>query len=406
MKLVWITPKWPFPIEDGARQATTQLLKHLALLGAEIHLCSIIPQGESPNFAQVIQELGIRSVQPVYRKNSSKWRHLKDLLLHPNIPVTIAPYSAKAVSQGVKVFVESHRDAIIVYDGLHPAGWIINAGIPQRQSVYRAHNVERDIWVRAAKEARNPVIHAFLAYQSFLMAIFEKKICASCCVVFPVSSVDGDIFKGMVKGMVKGPEIATLPIGIAPPTGIQQVEFTQGSPRRILFVGRLDWPPNRDGLRWLLEKVWPMAILQAPDLELTIIGSGDGEWLKPYLQLPGVRFLGRAESVAPYYAQSLASIVPIFYGSGTRVKAIESSLHYRPCISTAIGVEGIGVEPGVHYFQAETEGEWADALVNLRPAQAREFGLCAFELARAHFDPLRIAEKFLATTQNLCDGPR
>ncbi|MFZ4700437.1 MAG: glycosyltransferase, partial [Candidatus Methylumidiphilus sp.] len=227
---------------------------------------------------------------------------------------------------------------------------------------------------------------------------FEKKICASCRVVFPVSSVDGDIFKGMVKGT----EIVALPIGIARPTGTQPVEFTPGSPRRILFVGRLDWPPNRDGLRWLLEKVWPMAILQAPDLELTIIGSGDGEWLKPCLQLPGVRFLGRVESVAPYYAQSLASIVPIFYGSGTRVKAIESSLHYRPCISTAIGVEGIGLESGVHYFQAETEDEWTDVLVSFRPEQAREFGLCAFELARANFDPRRIAEKFLATAQHLC----
>ena len=135
---------------------------------------------------------------------------------------------------------------------------------------------------------------------------------------------------------------------------------------------------------------------------MTIVGSGDGAWLKPYLQLPGLRFLGRVENVEPYYAQSIASIVPIFYGSGTRVKVIESSLNYRPCISTVIGVEGIGVESGVHYFQAETENEWTEVLANLSPAQARELGMCAFELAEAHFDPRRIAEKFLETTQHLC----
>lgn len=397
MKLVWITPKWPFPIEDGARQATTQLLKNLALLGADIHLCSIIPQTESPDFAQAIQELGVRSVQSVYRKQSSKWQHLKNFIRHPNIPVTIAPYASATVSRGVQAFVETHPDAIVVYDGLHSAGWTVNAGISGLKSVYRAHNVERDIWVRAAKEAKNPAMRAFLFYQSVLMAAFEKNVCESCRIVFPVSSVDEVVFKKMVDG----PEIVSLPIGIAPQSGAQPIEFIQENPRQVLFVGRLDWPPNRDGLRWLLEKVWPKAMQKAPDLELTIIGSGDGEWLKPYLQLPGLRFLGRVESVTTYYAQSLASLVPIFFGSGTRVKVIESSLNYRPCISTAIGVEGIGVEPGVHYFRAGTEDEWTDTLVNLCPTQAREFGQHAFELVRENFDPCGIAEKFLASTQSL-----
>ncbi|MFZ4701514.1 MAG: hypothetical protein ACOYMG_15805, partial [Candidatus Methylumidiphilus sp.] len=221
MIFVWITPKWPFPVEDGARQATTQLLKHLALLGADIHLCSIIPQAESPDFAQAVHELGVRTVHTVRRAKSGKWLHFKNFVLHPNIPVTIAPYASEAVSRGVKAFVESHPDAIIVYDGLHAAGWTVNAGISRRASVYRAHNVERDIWVRAAQEARNPVMRAFLAYQSVLMAAFEKKIGASCRVVFPVSSVDVDIFKNMVKG----PEIISLPIGIAPLTEVKPAEF-------------------------------------------------------------------------------------------------------------------------------------------------------------------------------------
>jgi glycosyltransferase involved in cell wall biosynthesis len=398
MKLIWITPKWPFPVEDGARQATTQLIKHLASLGAEIHLCPIIPQVESPDFMQAIRELGVCSVHPVYREKSRKWVYLKNFVLLPNIPVTIAPYAAKSVSQDVNDFVKAHPDAVVVHDGLHSAGWTVNAVTPRRKSIYRAHNVERNIWVRAAKGARNPAMRAFLSYQSVLMGAFEKNICSSSRVVFPVSSVDEDAFKAMVQG----PEILTLPIGIAVQPGAQPAEFIQGSPRRLLFVGRLDWPPNRDGLRWLLEKVWPRAIRKAQDLELTIIGSGDGAWLKPYLQLPGICFLGRVESIAPYYARSLASIVPIFYGSGTRVKAIESSLNYRVCISTAIGVEGIGLEAGVHYFQAETEAEWAEALASLRPEQARELGARSFDLVQAHFDPYRIAERFLAAAQKFC----
>ena len=395
MKLIWITPKWPFPIEDGYRQATTQLVRHLALQGAEIHLCAIIQQTESPDFSQAIRELGVSSVRTIFRKKNNKWQHLKNLALQPNIPMTIAPYASATVSREVRAFVEAHPDAIVVHDGLHTAGWTVNAGIPDRKLIYRAHNVERDIWVRAAKEAGNPFMRTFLTYQSLLVAAFEKRICEGSELIFPVSPVDEAIFKEIAKGQ----EIVSLPIGIAPQLGAKPAEFVLGEPRRLLFVGRLDWPPNRDGLRWLLDKVWPKARQKAPDLELTIIGSGDGEWLKPYLQLPGISFLGRVDSVAPYYQQALASIVPIFFGSGTRVKVIESSLNYRACISTAIGVEGIGVEPGVHYFQAETEDEWVDTLTNLSPAHAGELGECVFEMVRANFDPSRIAGKFLASTR-------
>ena len=337
-------------------------------------------------------------MQPVYRAKGSKWLHLWNFFRHPGIPVTIAPYASELVSEGVKAFLESHPDALVVHDGLHAAGWTVKAGHFLRQSIYRAHNVEQDIWVRAAKEAKNPILHALLSYQSVLVSAFEKKIAESSRAVFPVSEVDKSIFNKLVKG----PAIVSIPIGIATPPGTKPVELIQGGPRRILFVGRLDWPPNRDGLRWVLDKVWPTAIQKAPDLELTIIGSGDGEWLKPYVQLPGIRVLGRVESVEPYYAQCLVSIVPIFYGSGTRVKVIESSLNYRACISTAIGIEGIAVEPGLHYFQAETESEWIDVLTNLSSAEAREFGQRAFDLARKQFDPRQIAEKFLAMVQHFC----
>lgn len=67
----------------------------------------------------------------------------------------------------------------------------------------------------------------------------------------------------------------------------------------------------------------------------------------------------------PLYRQAAVSIVPVFYGSGTRVKVIEASRFARPCFSTALGVEGVGLESGVSFFRGESESDWIDGLVRL-----------------------------------------
>ena len=165
---------------------------------------------------------------------------------------------------------------------------------------------------------------------------------------------------------------------------------------KILFIGRLDWPPNRDGLKWFLERVWPNV---TRPFALTIVGSGDGRWLRPYLHDSRIQFLGEVDSVIPHYHAAIMSLVPIFYGSGTRVKAIESSLFATACLSTERGVEGIGLDPQRDYFRVESKEEWIEALNTLQPETARERGRNALECVTERYDRDRVADQFLRTTE-------
>ena len=47
-------------------------------------------------------------------------------------------------------------------------------------------------------------------------------------------------------------------------------------------------------------------------------------------------------------------VVPIRFGSGTRVKIIEAFAHRIPVVSTTLGAEGLGVEDGRHLLLADT----------------------------------------------------
>lgn len=395
MKLLWIYPKWPFPADDGARQATVQLIRQLSILGADIHFCPIVPENENVDISHGKRHLGVGQITLIRREKPSRVRTLIHLLRNPSIPATFSAYATPQVSRAISDLIQSDPDRLVVYDVLHSASWMLRSqgrDLPPHHFVYRAHNIEKDLWIRGARDTRNPILKLFLLFQARQVDRFERAISEESDAVFPVSEVDAAHFSKITKSPV-----LSLPIGMEVP----YTESDSPSEKKLLFVGRLDWPPNRDGLKWFLENVWPKAVEKSPDLQLTIVGSGDGSWLQPYLSLPGVVFKGRVESVSPYYSSHVASIVPIYFGSGTRVKAIESSLYGRVCISTALGVEGIPLESGRNLYHVERAEEWIDTLTKLDPAEAIRRGSAARELALKDFDPKGIAEKFLNTTKEI-----
>jgi len=168
-----------------------------------------------------------------------------------------------------------------------------------------------------------------------------------------------------------------------------------------MFLGRLDWPPNRDGMCWFLERVWPKLHQNRPQLQLSIAGSGDGAWLENFADLPQIEILGRIEDPKELYSRSLLAIVPVFYGSGTRVKAIEASACSCGCISTAFGVEGLGLQAGKSYLRAETEQEWVQQLSSLSAENAAAVGAAAYQHLRESFEVGAAARKFQKLLEEL-----
>ena len=67
----------------------------------------------------------------------------------------------------------------------------------------------------------------------------------------------------------------------------------------------------------------------------------------------------------PELAQADVAVVPIRYGSGTRLKILESFAHRVPVVSTTIGAEGLQVEHGVHLLLADDPEAFAAACERL-----------------------------------------
>ena len=90
--------------------------------------------------------------------------------------------------------------------------------------------------------------------------------------------------------------------------------------------------------------------------------------------------------------------MPLLVGGGTRLKIYEAMAMARATVSTTIGAEGLPVEPGTHYLQADDpEAFAADVLRLLDDADLRRrIGDAADAFVRAHYGSEPIARQFEA----------
>ncbi len=115
-------------------------------------------------------------------------------------------------------------------------------------------------------------------------------------------------------------------------------------PRPMIFsVGLLLYEANYLGIDYFLEHVWTRLVQRYPTLRYCIVGKGLPEsyqkkWLERY---PNIDLLGYVESLEQVYRNSLFSVAPIYSGSGTCIKVLESMRFGRVCLCSAFAARGL-----------------------------------------------------------------
>ena len=68
---------------------------------------------------------------------------------------------------------------------------------------------------------------------------------------------------------------------------------------RVAFTGALHTLPNRDGIGWFCEHVWPSIRARIPDATLDVVGAAPAPEVLALGALPGVRVHPDVPDVAP-----------------------------------------------------------------------------------------------------------
>ena len=191
-----------------------------------------------------------------------------------------------------------------------------------------------------------------------------------------------------------GGNVAVIPNGVD--TDRFQPTPLGGAPV-LVFTGTLSWQPNIDGITWFCREVLPLVRARLPDVRLDIVGRQPLGAVRELASLPGVDLHADVPSVGPWLASARAAVVPIRIGSGTRLKALEAMASGRPVVGTTLGLDGLGVEPGVHAVVADDAPSFAASVVNVLVDDdlARRIAAAGAEHARTRFSWDTIGRDFV-----------
>ncbi len=137
-----------------------------------------------------------------------------------------------------------------------------------------------------------------------------------------------------------------------------------GDPPTVLFQGLLRYPANIEAARWLVRDVMPRLRRQLPEVRLRLVGD-PAATVEALDDRPAVTVVGPVPDMADELVQADVVVVPVRYGSGTRIKILESFAHRIPVASTTVGAEGLEVEDGAELLIGDTADALAAALARL-----------------------------------------
>jgi len=106
---------------------------------------------------------------------------------------------------------------------------------------------------------------------------------------------------------------------------------------------------------------------------------------------------GEVEDAKAFIAAHPITVVPLFSGSGMRVKILESMAMGRIVLTTTIGIEGISAKHGQEVFIADTASEFVQLIDNClqQPQQLNRMAKHAQAFIVKNYDNIQIGQRVL-----------
>ena len=158
------------------------------------------------------------------------------------------------------------------------------------------------------------------------------------------------------------------------------------SPLRVVFLGNVDSIPNADAIAFFADEILPKLRARIPDAILDVIGQGATVALRDRYA-SRVRFRGFVENLGEALAEYDVMVAPLRFGSGTKLKNLDSMAHGLPVVTTSVGAEGLQLKHGENAWLAETATEFVDGIRRIKddPVLAHRLATNAYALVRNQF---------------------
>lgn len=391
-RLLFVSPRFLFPMDQGGKIRSGNILRGLRGGAFDLTLASPAPV----DHARYASDLASACDRFVWWPERRPSRLHRILALGSRLPVAAATDRSAAGSGVIREALAARPDVVVV-DFPHA-----DVLMPKRidmASVMFTHNVEAEIFERHVQRARS-VWRLVWASQSRKMQRFEQQALARCDTVVAVSERD----RGLLAARYDLAAVEAIDTGV-------DLDFFPMTPPRIasdpgpdggtlIFTATMNWAANVDGIHFLLDEVFPLLLRARPRIKAVIIGRNPPASLSEKIRKRGfdVTLTGFVDDIRPYVAQAHVYVVPLFVGSGTRIKVFEAMAMGCPVVSTTLGIEGLDVADGENFLRADDAAAFVRSILLLMgdASMRTRLAIAARRLMEERFSWSQVAHQFEA----------
>lgn len=391
MKILLLCNKSPWPPKEGGPIATYALVTGLLSAGHQVKILALNTNklhtniNDVPDNFRISTNLEFIDIDISLNPLSAFYNLLTGTSYH------VSRFDNEEYRKRLAEILLNEEFDIVQYEIIHMAVYHDTVKkCSSAKTVIRAHNIEHLIWQRAALSEKN-LLKRFYMKQLFLsLRQFELDALNKVNGIAAITETDAAFFRKNSKRT----RVVAVPYGL----DISQLKPVAEIRTPITFftLGSMNWMPNYEGVEWLLKIVWPLVINKNPDLRLFVAGRYMPENIKAF-ESNSVNVIGEVPDSVEFINEHDVMLVPLFAGSGIRIKIIEGMSAGRAIISTTIGAEGIDYSDKNDIIIADDEITFSDKILQLAKNidQIKMLGFNARKLIEEKYDNKQIIKKLV-----------
>lgn len=361
-----LTPRFPWPLDDGGRVVLWQSV----LATARYHDVSLIsfvaPREEASPIPEPVRAACARVVLVPRRPPpflAAAWRGLMG-----RWPYTLARYQDPAFASAIREEAARVCPLFALVNHLHLAPY--HEALGDVPMILRQHNAEHRWMERYACSLGGSPRRIYARLQARRLRGAERELCERAVLVLAIQEVEADALRALAPGA----RVRTLPVGVALD---RFLEPSPSTPPVVLLPGSFLWRPNVDGAMRFLETGWPRVQAAQPRARLRIAGKGPPATLRRMAERVHAEIAADVPSMEEELSRASVVVVPLWVGAGARVKIVEAMAARVPVVATSTAAEGLELEPDLHYRCGDSPEELGAAVASLLGSPAERLRLAA-----------------------------
>ncbi|MEH6552353.1 MAG: glycosyltransferase family 4 protein [Pseudomonadales bacterium] len=400
MKILWLSHFVPYPPKGGMLSRSYNLLREVSKYH-EIHLVSFVQEkplltmfssvehGKNEAKKHLSQFCANIEFLPIECEKVAFGNYMLAFYsLFSTLPYTVNWLKSKKMKFLLKKLNIEHEFDLVHFDTISLAPYAQELNCSKK--ILNHHNIESQMMLRRVDNESSWVKKLYFHIEGKKLRKYEKKICEKFSKNITCSPLDS------LRLLDVNSSVSVVDVSNGVDMDYFIPDLSSEECNRLIFIGGLNWYPNRAAVDFFVTEVWPSIKEMRPDVVMDIVGQDPPQELLSQAKSDGgLRVHGFVDDIRGYMNRAAVYVCPIDDGGGTKLKVLDALAMGKALVANPVSCEGIDVVHGESVFFASTPEEYVKYINMLLDSKdlRKKFGAKGVQLIREKYSYRALGKK-------------